>query len=167
MDVNPKIYGFLTCILQALLLSSATLEPFDLLFDNGVEAFQKGDYGNVVRYMESALNSFSEVRQTKISCRLKCRDQHRFDSLLTDKFFEVILYRAHCLNECFEGKLGAQSMHKVSEDVIQDFNRRIPYNYLQLAYRKVGTSFKDATDHDLFKSTASRLHRRYFGFRNV
>ncbi|XP_016100425.1 prolyl 3-hydroxylase 2-like [Sinocyclocheilus grahami] len=136
MDVNSKIYGLLTCFLQSLLLSSTTLEPFDLLYDNGVEAFYKGDYGNVVRCMESALKSFSEVRQTRIRCRLKCSDQHRFDSFRTDKIFEVILYRAHCINQCTEGKIGAGSMHKVSEDVIQDFNRRIPYNYLQLAYRK-------------------------------
>ncbi|KAL1251209.1 hypothetical protein QQF64_019005, partial [Cirrhinus molitorella] len=136
MDVNCKIYGFLTYILQTLLLSSATLEPFDLLYDNGVEAFYKGDYDNVVRYMEDALKSFSEVRQTRIRCRLKCGDQHRFDSFLTDKVFEVILYRGHCLNQCIEGAIGPQSVHKVSEDVIQDFNRRIPYNYLQLAYRK-------------------------------
>uniref|UniRef100_A0A671SS50 procollagen-proline 3-dioxygenase n=1 Tax=Sinocyclocheilus anshuiensis TaxID=1608454 RepID=A0A671SS50_9TELE len=145
MDVNFKIYGFLTCILQALLLSSATLEPFDLLHDNGVEAFYKGDYGNVVRYMESALKSFSEVRQTRIRCRLKCSDQHRFDSFLTDKIFEVILYRGHCLNQCIEGKIGAQSMHKISEDAIQDFNRRNPYNYLQLAYRKLGQLDKAAS----------------------
>ncbi|RXN18035.1 prolyl 3-hydroxylase 2 [Labeo rohita] len=145
MDVNSKIYGFLTCILQTLLLSSATLQPFDLLYHNGVEAFYKGDYGNVVRYMESALKSFSEVRQTRIRCRLKCGDQHRFDNFLTDKIFEVILYRGHCLNQCIEGKIGAQSMHKVSEDVIQDFNRRIPYNYLQLAYRKLGQLDKAAS----------------------
>ncbi len=155
MDVNSKIYGFLTCILQTLLLSSATLEPFDLLYDNGVESFYKGDYGNVVRYMEGALKSFSEVCQTRIRCRLKCSDQHRFDSFLTDKIFEVILYRGHCLNQCIEGKIGAQSMHKISDDVIQDFNRRIPYNYLQLAYRKVSTSFNSKVP---FKSTKRCLH---------
>uniref|UniRef100_A0A8C2FYY7 procollagen-proline 3-dioxygenase n=1 Tax=Cyprinus carpio TaxID=7962 RepID=A0A8C2FYY7_CYPCA len=138
MDVYSKIYGLLTFILQSILLSSTTLEPFDLLYDNGMEAFHKGDYDNVVRYMEGALESFSEVRQTRIRCRLKCGDQHRFDGFLTDKIYEVILYRAHCINQCTEGEIGAQSMHKVSEDVIQDFNRRIPYNYLQLAYRKLG-----------------------------
>lgn len=139
MDVYSKIYGLLTFILQSILLSSTTLEPFDLLYDNGMEAFHKGDYDNVVRYMEGALESFSEVRQTRIRCRLKCSDQHRFDSFLTDKIFEVILYRGHCLNQCIEGKIGAQSMHKISEDIIQEFNRRIPYNYLQLAYRKVSS----------------------------
>ncbi|XP_051551270.1 prolyl 3-hydroxylase 2-like [Myxocyprinus asiaticus] len=146
MDMNSRIYGFITCILQTLLLSSATLEPFDLLYDSGVQAFYKGEYDKVVRYMESALGSFSEVRQTRIRCRLKCRDQHRFDGLLIEeKFFEVILHRAHCANECIERKLGAQSMHKVSDDVIQDFHRRIPYNYLQLAYRKLGKFDKAAS----------------------
>uniref|UniRef100_A0A8C1RF14 procollagen-proline 3-dioxygenase n=1 Tax=Cyprinus carpio TaxID=7962 RepID=A0A8C1RF14_CYPCA len=132
-------------LILALLLSSASLEPFDLLYDNGVEAFYKGDYDSVVRYMESALKSFSEVRQTRIRCRLKCSDQHRFDSFLTDKIFELILYRGHCLNQCIEGKIGAQSMHKISEDIIQEFNRRIPYNYLQLAYRKLGQLDKAAS----------------------
>lgn len=42
------------------------------------------------------------------------------------------------MNTCVEEKLGSQSVHKVSEDVVQDFHRRIPYNYLQLAYQKVG-----------------------------
>lgn len=140
MDVNSKLRGVLTCILQALLLSSATLQPFDLLYNNAVEAFYKGDYGDVVRHMESALSSFSEVRETRISCRLRCRDHHRFgDFQIEEAFFQVILHRANCMNECIERKLGAQSVHKVSDDVIQDFNRRIPYNYLQLAYRKVGT----------------------------
>ncbi|KAG7261632.1 hypothetical protein CRUP_038354 [Coryphaenoides rupestris] len=41
------------------------------------------------------------------------------------------------MNACIEDQIGTQSMHKVSEDVIQDFNRRIPYNYLQLAYQKL------------------------------
>lgn len=145
MDVNFIIFGVSVCVLQSLVLSSATLQPFDLLYDSGVDAFYKGDYSDVVHYMESALNSFSEVRHTRITCRLRCRDQHRFGDFQEDTFFEVILYRAHCMNECIEGKLGPQSMHKVSEDVIQDFSRRIPYNYLQLAYRKLGQLDKAAS----------------------
>lgn len=159
MDVNSKLCGVLTCILQTLLLSSATLQPFDLLYDNGVEAFYKGDYGNVVRHMESALSSFAEVRDTRIRCRLRCKDQHRFgDFKLEEAFFEVILHRTHCMNECIERKLGAQSMHKVSDDIIQDFNRRIPYNYLQLAYRKLGQLDKAASaSHTYFQANPEHV----------
>ncbi|KAL7866642.1 hypothetical protein AOLI_G00144560 [Acnodon oligacanthus] len=138
MDVN--VLPPLGVVLLALILQiTGALEPFDLLYDNGVEAFSRGDYASVVRYMEEALASFSRVRQTKIRCRLKCEDQHRIDSNInTDLFFfDSVLRRAACLNACIEERVGTASMHAVSEDVIQDFHRRIPYNYLQLAYRKV------------------------------
>ncbi|TRY96934.1 hypothetical protein DNTS_014282 [Danionella cerebrum] len=145
MDSCSRIYGFLTCIIQTLLLSSASLEPFDLLYHNGVQEFYNGDYAKAVHFMERALDTFSEVRRTRIRCRLKCREHHAFEGFATEKVFEVILHRANCLNNCIEGRIGLQSVHKVSEDVIQEFNRRIPYNYLQLAYRKLGKLDKAAS----------------------
>lgn len=127
-------------LLTVLLLSpsAASLQPYDLLYDNAVQAFYSSDYGGVVRYMEGALSSYTEVRRTKVRCRLKCQDQHPFDEIFTDlRFFDVVLRRAACMDKCIEEKLGTQSVHKVSQDVVQDFHRRIPYNYLQLAYQKV------------------------------
>lgn len=139
MDMINFLIGTLLLFLQSVVLSSTSLQPYDLLYDNAIDAFHRGDYENVVRYMEGALSSFAELRRTKIQCRLTCKDRHRFDANpFSDlKFFDVILRRASCLNECTEIKLGPQSMHKVSEEIIQDFNRRIPYNYLQMAYIKV------------------------------
>nr|XP_046157339.1 prolyl 3-hydroxylase 2-like isoform X1 [Oncorhynchus gorbuscha] len=141
MDVvHFSIGSILSITLQALLLSSSygSLEPYDLLYNNAVEAFYRNDYKDVVRHMEGALRSYAEVRQTKVRCRLRCQNQHPFDSASMDlQFFDVVLRRSYCQNECIEEKVGTQSMHKISEDVIQDFHRRIPYNYLQLAYQKL------------------------------
>uniref|UniRef100_A0A3Q0S6S4 procollagen-proline 3-dioxygenase n=1 Tax=Amphilophus citrinellus TaxID=61819 RepID=A0A3Q0S6S4_AMPCI len=130
---------FLPVLLTAVLPSSAgVLEPHDLLYDNAVQAFYNADYEDVVRYMEGALNSHKQVRATRVRCRLKCQDQHPFDETFSDlRFFHSVLQRAACMNKCIEEKLGTQSVHKVSEDVVQDFNRRIPYNYLQQAYQKL------------------------------
>ncbi|XP_076134556.1 prolyl 3-hydroxylase 2 [Alosa pseudoharengus] len=138
MDMISSFSSTLLLIFHSILLSSSALEPYDLLYDNAIDAFHSGDYANVARYMEGALSSFSELRQTKVRCRLKCKE-HRFeaDPLSDLNFFDVVLRRASCLNDCMEKQLGPQSMHKVSEDVIQDFNRRIPYNYLQMAYLKL------------------------------
>uniref|UniRef100_A0A8C9WXI6 procollagen-proline 3-dioxygenase n=1 Tax=Sander lucioperca TaxID=283035 RepID=A0A8C9WXI6_SANLU len=112
--------------------------PCDLLYDKAVQAFSNGDYTNVVSYMEGALSSYTEVRHTKVRCRLRCQDQHPFDETFSDmRFTDVLLRRAACMNTCIEEKLGTQSVHKISEDVVQDFHRRIPYNYLQLAYQKL------------------------------
>lgn len=131
---------FTTVLLTvALSTSAAFLEPFDLLYDSGVRAFYNSDYDSVVRDMEGALSSYKEVRRIRVRCRLRCQDQHQFDESFSDlRFFEVVLRRAACMDACIEEKLGSQSLHKVSEDVVQDFLRRIPYNYLQLAYQKVG-----------------------------
>uniref|UniRef100_A0A8C6WSY6 procollagen-proline 3-dioxygenase n=1 Tax=Neogobius melanostomus TaxID=47308 RepID=A0A8C6WSY6_9GOBI len=132
-------------LLTVLSISSAFLQPYDLLYDNAVQAFSQSDYGSVVRHMEAALSSFSELRRTKVRCRLRCQDQHQFESNFTDLgFFYGVLRRAACMNPCIEEKLGAQSLHKVSEDVLQDFNRRIPYNYLQMAYQKLKVPDKAA-----------------------
>uniref|UniRef100_A0A669DUP2 procollagen-proline 3-dioxygenase n=1 Tax=Oreochromis niloticus TaxID=8128 RepID=A0A669DUP2_ORENI len=130
---------FLPVLLSAVLPSSAgVLEPYDLLYDNAVEAFYSADYESVVRYMEGALSSNRHVRATRVQCRLRCQDQHPFDESFSDlRFFDSVLRRAACMNKCIEAKVGTQSLHKVSEDVVQDFNRRIPYNYLQQAYQKL------------------------------
>ncbi|TTK63270.1 Prolyl 3-hydroxylase 2 [Bagarius yarrelli] len=137
--------GALTLIL--ITLSAATLEPYDLLYDSGVEALQRGDY--VVRFMEKALETSAELRQTKIRCGIKCGDEHELDATAAAtelQLFDVILRRAACLNLCIESKLGPHSVHKVSADVQHDFHRRIPYNYLQLAYLKHYHSLWNVTD---------------------
>lgn len=122
----------------SLSTSAGFLQPFDLLYDSAVHAFYGGDYGAVVRYMEAALGSYTEVRSTRVRCRLRCQDKHQFpDGFSELPFFDAVLRRAACTNACIEEKLGPQSVHKVSDDVLQDFHRRIPYNYLQLAYQKV------------------------------
>ncbi|KAM4628667.1 prolyl 3-hydroxylase 2 [Polymixia lowei] len=147
MDVHFSHSGILSAVLLAVLLCSSTavLEPYDLLYDNGVHAFYNNDYKSVVRYMEAALGSYAEVRRSKVRCRLRCQDQHPFDATFADlQFFDVVLRRSACMNTCIEEKIGTQSMHTVSEDVIQDFHRRIPYNYLQLAYQKLKQTDKAA-----------------------
>uniref|UniRef100_A0A3Q4HF27 procollagen-proline 3-dioxygenase n=1 Tax=Neolamprologus brichardi TaxID=32507 RepID=A0A3Q4HF27_NEOBR len=137
MDGNLLI--FLPVLLSAVSPSSAgVLEPYDVLYDNAVEAFYSADYESVVRYMEGALSSHRQVRATRVRCRLRCQDQHPLDESFSDlRFFDSVLRRAACMNKCIEEKVGTQSLHKVSEDVVQDFNRRIPYNYLQQAYQKL------------------------------
>uniref|UniRef100_A0A7N8Y2Y2 procollagen-proline 3-dioxygenase n=1 Tax=Mastacembelus armatus TaxID=205130 RepID=A0A7N8Y2Y2_9TELE len=126
-------------------VSAALLQPYDLLYDSAVQAFYNSDYEKVVRDMEGALSSHREVRRTKVRCRLRCQDQFPFDEAFSDlRFFDVVLRRAACMNRCIEEKLGTQSRHKVSEDVVQDFNRRIPYNFLQMAYQKLNQPDKAA-----------------------
>ncbi|XP_062419428.1 prolyl 3-hydroxylase 2 [Pungitius pungitius] len=122
----------------ALPPSTASLEPYDLLYDSAVRSFYNSDYAAVARDMEGALRAHKEVRSARVRCRLSCQDQHPFDATFSDlRFPDAVLRRAACMDACIEERIGTQSMHKVGEDVVQDFHRRIPYNYLQMAYHKL------------------------------
>uniref|UniRef100_A0A8C7XF77 procollagen-proline 3-dioxygenase n=1 Tax=Oryzias sinensis TaxID=183150 RepID=A0A8C7XF77_9TELE len=136
--MSPPLWGGAEHLPPLKKILSAVLQPHDLLYDHAVRAFYNSDYEETVRAMEGALRSHSQLRSTKVRCRLRCQDQHPFDGTFSDlRFFDVVLRRSACLDKCMEDKVGAQSLHKVSEDVVQDFTRRIPYNFLQLAYQKL------------------------------
>ncbi|CAH2247964.1 prolyl 3-hydroxylase 2 [Pelobates cultripes] len=134
-------------LLSLLQPCTQSLKPYDLLYDNGIEAYYKNEYQKVVDYMEGSLHSYHQLRLTKIRCRLGCKERYpmelkpRFWGL---SFFNVMLSRAACVTKCEEGSLGTLSVHRVSEDIKSEFYRRIPYNFLQRAYFKLNQLDKAA-----------------------
>lgn len=137
---------------ESALGSRFVLEPYDFLFDSAVEAYQKGDWYSVILNMEKAIRNKATVRKVKVQCRLSCANQTSFSDHLAGVgvpipgagslddlgFFQKILKRAECVSSCELEKLGSPTMHQVTEDVQQEFSKRSPYNYLQVAYFKVG-----------------------------
>lgn len=151
-------YALTLCCLIIPLCTSDTnlsghfvLEPYDFLFDTAVEAYHKGDWLTVILNMEKALRNKATVRSVKAQCRLSCANQTAFGDRLAGLgvpipgagsvedlgFFQKILKRADCVNSCETEKLGSPTMHQVTEEVKLEFNKRTPYNYLQVAYFKV------------------------------
>lgn len=144
MHYKKLCVPFLLSFLHSFVYS---LESYDLLYDNGIEAYYRNDFQKVVYYMEMALSSFSQLRQTKINCRLGCKQ--RFPLQLTPNnwdlnFASAMLHRAACVQQCEEGSLGALARHRVSEEIKSEFYRRIPYNFLQRAYFKLNQLDKAA-----------------------
>lgn len=130
---------------------SGVLEPYDLLFDNAVEAYYKQDWFSVILNMERALRNKGILRKVKAQCRLSCANLTAFQHTNPSSpvplpgagpvqdlgFFQRVLERAECVSRCEAEKLGPPSMHKVSDEVELEFRKRTPYNYLQVAYFKV------------------------------
>ncbi|XP_045931200.1 prolyl 3-hydroxylase 1 [Micropterus dolomieu] len=139
------------CTSDTNLSSHFVLEPYDFLFDAAVEAYYKGDWLSVILNMEKALRNKATVRSVKAQCRLSCANQTAFGDRLVGLgvpipgagsvedlgFFQKILKRADCVNSCETEKLGSPTMHQVTADVELEFNKRTPYNYLQVAYFKI------------------------------
>ncbi|XP_022538024.2 prolyl 3-hydroxylase 1 [Astyanax mexicanus] len=131
---------------------NGVLEPYDLLFDNAVEAYYRQDWLSVILNMERALRNKGMIRKVRTECRLACANHTGFGepvpgvaappvpgagSLEDLGFFQKVLKRAECVSACEAEKLGPPSLHKVSEAVELEFKKRTPYNYLQVAYFKI------------------------------
>uniref|UniRef100_A0A8V5GMU5 Leprecan-like alpha-helical domain-containing protein n=1 Tax=Melopsittacus undulatus TaxID=13146 RepID=A0A8V5GMU5_MELUD len=121
------------------------LEPFDALYATGVQAYYGGDFAGAARCLERALRSRRELRDTRLRCRRLCLGQVRLAAPGPGAggdlpFFSSVLGRAGCVRRCEEPRLGAASRHRAAEEVRADFQRRVPYSYLQRAYIQVGTA---------------------------
>ncbi|KAI6051524.1 prolyl 3-hydroxylase 2 [Marmota monax] len=119
------------------------LQPFDLLYASGVAAYYNGEYEQAVRDLESALLSHRRLREVRTRCARHCAVRRPLVPPGAGPgaelpFFRALLERARCYRSCETQRLGGPaSRHRVSEDVRSDFQRRVPYNYLQRAYIKL------------------------------
>uniref|UniRef100_A0A8B9MFQ2 Leprecan-like alpha-helical domain-containing protein n=1 Tax=Accipiter nisus TaxID=211598 RepID=A0A8B9MFQ2_9AVES len=110
----------------------------------GVEAYYGGDFAGAARCLERALRSRRELRAARLRCRRRCRGRVRLEAPGPGAggdlpFFGSVLRRAGCVRRCEEPRLGAASRHRAAEEVRADFQRRVPYSYLQRAYIQVKT----------------------------
>uniref|UniRef100_A0A8C4TGZ8 procollagen-proline 3-dioxygenase n=1 Tax=Erpetoichthys calabaricus TaxID=27687 RepID=A0A8C4TGZ8_ERPCA len=121
--------------------SAALLQSYDSLYHDGVRAYFKKDWEKVVTLLEWALQTQDDVSQARLGCHSGCRlDEIARDAepLVSDlNFFQAVLRRGECLSFCERSRLEPAARAPVSEDVQSDFNKRVPYNFLQVAYYKL------------------------------
>ncbi|NXL30668.1 P3H3 hydroxylase, partial [Glaucidium brasilianum] len=134
--------------LLCLLLSAAAaatspgrLVPYDLLYADGVRAYFARDWGRAAELLQRALHSYAGLRAARRGCRSACRREAAFlggppgAGPWEAALFGRVLQRADCLQHCLGLRLGAApSAHRASRAIRHDFERREPYNYLQVAF---------------------------------
>lgn len=147
----------------------------DLLYAEGTAAYARGDWPGVVLSMERALRSRAALRALRLRCRTRCAaelpwapdlDLGPAPSLSQDlgaaalhdlRFFGALLRRAACLRRC----LGPPAAHLLSEELDLEFNKRSPYNYLQVAYFKINKLEKAvAAAHTFFVGNPEHMEMR-------
>ncbi|XP_060618593.2 prolyl 3-hydroxylase 3 [Anolis sagrei] len=126
------------------------LRPFDLLYADGVRAYFSGDWPRAAELLQRSLHSHARLLGARRGCQRGCQDEARFGAGRAPGpgppahepweagFFERVLLRAECLEECLGRQLSGQpSLHRASPEVQRDFHQREPYNYLQVAFFKL------------------------------
>lgn len=139
---------FCLCLLlaAAAATSPGRLVPYDLLYADGVRAYFARDWGRAAELLQRALHSYAGLRAARRACRAACRREAAFLEGTAGAgpweaaLFGRVLQRADCLQHCLGRRLGAApSAHRASQAIRRDFERREPYNYLQVAFFQVGT----------------------------
>ncbi|XP_051874456.1 prolyl 3-hydroxylase 2 [Pristis pectinata] len=140
--------------------SDQLLQPFDLLYEEGIRAYYRSDWPGVVRAMEAAADSYRQHRRLKVHCRLDCAARHGLERPGAP-LVAAVLRRAHCIRQCEARSLGPASVYRVSQDTEHEFERRGPYNYLQLAYFKLNQLDKAAAAaHTFFLANPEHMEMR-------
>uniref|UniRef100_A0A8C3Y3U7 procollagen-proline 3-dioxygenase n=1 Tax=Catharus ustulatus TaxID=91951 RepID=A0A8C3Y3U7_CATUS len=132
--------GFLTFLLAAATAATSPgrLVPFDLLYADGVRAYLARDWARAAELLQRALHSYAGLRAARRACRTACARQEPFPGgpgRWEAALLGPVLQRAGCLQRCLGRRLRpAPSAHRASCAVRRDFERREPYNYLQVAF---------------------------------
>ncbi|XP_051495128.1 prolyl 3-hydroxylase 3 isoform X2 [Apus apus] len=131
----------LLLLLPAAAASPGRLLPYDLLYADGVRAYVAREWGRAAELLQRALQSYAGLREARRACRAACLREAAFlggpagAGRWEAALFGRVLRRADCLQHCLRGRLGAApSAHRASRAVRRDFQRREPYNYLQVAF---------------------------------
>ena len=123
-------------------------QNFGQLYSAGQKAYLDNEWTNCVKYMKLAIKGYRAHRDTVIECRRECRKVSSSAASAKKaifvgdpelEFFEGITKEALCLMDCKRrrtaGKLSRGD--EIASGVIVDFEKKKPYDYLQLCYYQV------------------------------
>ncbi|KAM3834913.1 prolyl 3-hydroxylase 2 isoform 1-T2 [Vipera latastei] len=106
---------------------------FEALYAAGLAAHGRGDFAGAARGLERALSAERRLRERRAGCGLRCRRQEPLEPGGRDPLPSAgaLLRRARCLRACLGPDAAAAA---AGQEVRADFQRRLPYSYLQRAY---------------------------------
>ena len=116
-------------------------ENFEQLYSAGKEAYLSNDFSGCVQLMEAALLDYKYYTEIITRCKLDCHTQIPSQSAVIQHIqemmpFEKLIRETLCLMKCKEGKIPQTRDEFASESTRADFERKKPYDYLQLCYYK-------------------------------
>nr|CAB3233922.1 cartilage-associated protein-like [Phallusia mammillata] len=119
--------------------------PLDDLWEMGKETYFEGDYATSIKILEKALVTYRMMRHVDIACNRKClnaninKDLPDLDFTKYNDLFVLgnLVAEANCRKLCIEEHpYGVSAQHRPSAKVIEAFQLRQPYDFLQFSYFK-------------------------------
>lgn len=115
---------------------------FEKLYAQGIRAYEQSMWYSCANSLEKAIKDYKAYEQVLSKCRLDCSKGVKVSKLsnITTSIhdfshFVKILKDADCFRRCKDESL---SIHpRLTSNLEDDFEKRVPYQYLQFCYFKV------------------------------
>ena len=124
-------------------------ENFELLYKQGQEAYLENNFKLCVEKMEAALADYKHYRKVISNCKLECHRKTYSKQSVVKHIkemmpFEKLIRETLCLMKCKERQIPKSREEYASESTRTDFEKKKPYDYLQLCYYQTGQPQKAA-----------------------
>lgn len=114
--------------------------PLESAYNYALEQYAAQSWAESVKYMELSLRLHRLLRDSEAFCGRNCSSASRdSDSPLPDSSLRVvrhIMLRAACLKKC-KADFPVFKFSYPRRDLLETFEKRIPYRYIQYAYYQV------------------------------
>ncbi|KAM6904428.1 endoplasmic reticulum protein SC65 [Xenentodon cancila] len=111
--------------------------PLESAYSYAMEQYAAHNWAESVQYLELSLRLHRLLRDSETFCSRNCSSVSRDnDTLLPDSSLRVvrhILLRAACLKKC-KAEFPVFKLSYPRRDLLETFEKRIPYRYIQYAY---------------------------------
>ncbi|XP_058039972.1 cartilage-associated protein isoform X2 [Ahaetulla prasina] len=119
------------------------LMPLESAYRYGLDQYSNENWPESVNYLEMSLRLYRLLRDSEAFCHLNCssirmeeeKETDRFNGFPELRYFGDMLRRTQCLKRCKQG-LPAFRQSQPTREVLEEFQRRDPYKFLQFAYFK-------------------------------
>lgn len=120
------------------------LMPLESAYRYGLDQYSTENWPESVSYLEVSMRLYRLLRDSEAFCHRNCSAAAPPPAppgpgpaaLEELRLLSAVLRRAQCLRRCKQG-LPAFRQAQPGRDLLQEFQRREPYKYLQFAYFKV------------------------------
>ncbi|XP_071765935.1 endoplasmic reticulum protein SC65 [Centroberyx gerrardi] len=113
------------------------LMPLDSAYGHALEQYGAQNWADSIKYLELSLRLHRLLRDSEAFCSRNCSSVSRDnDTLFADSNLRVVrhfLLRASCLKKC-KATFPVFNIAYPRRDLLEDFDKRTPYRYIQYAY---------------------------------
>lgn len=128
--------AFLRKFIAIFCLVSARPEyvTFDKFYEDGVTAYTSNDWGAAIRNIEKSLEGYNGYVAGLSSCSIKCSSSLTVGAV-HESYLHTIVSKGMCVKNCLTERFGDfKAVLRISSEVLSDFEKYMPYQYLQFAY---------------------------------